>query len=78
MSRGVRAAICLTLAAITLLLGSIAVVVGAVPLQLAWTAGGFIPAGIYASLVVAVAIGAPIVFLVAAFVALLFGDDQPR
>lgn len=75
MSRGTRAALYLFLAAMSLLIGSIAVVIALPPISLLWTFGNFLPTGIYASFILVVAIATPLLCLVAAFGALLFGKD---
>jgi hypothetical protein len=53
-------------------------VVAVPPLELAWEVGGYLPAGVYAAFTIAVAIGAPILFVIAAFGVLLFGHDRER
>lgn len=75
VSRGARAAFCLFLAGISLSIGSVAVVIAVPPLELAYTASRSTPVGIYAAFVLVGAIATPILCVIAAFIALLFGRD---
>jgi hypothetical protein len=76
-ARTMRAATLLFFSAITFLAGAVAMWTGATLTGFASTGADPLPV-IYGYLVIAVAIGAPVVFLLMAVVAAVWGEDPPR